>query len=249
MKPLLWIAAITMTAQAQLRFALHTEPKTQDPFLMADDASQAILYLTEGSLIRINRQTQAAEPALATSWRISKDGRTVTFELRKDVKFPDGSAFTSADVAETFRKLLDPALHSPIADTFQTAKGTVKVSARGPLTVVAEFPAPASGIEEKFDQVAIVSAKAAARPAPGLGPFLVAERRPGVSILLKRNPSYWNKPQPALESIYIDIEANRDLELLRFRRGELHLIDKLTPDRSSACGGGYRNGHGCGADA
>ena len=230
MKSILLIGAAALTAHAQLRFALHTEPKTQDPFLMADDAAQAVLYLTEGTLIRVNRVTQKPEPALASSWRISKDGMHVTFELRSGVEFPDGSPFSSNDVVESFRRLLDPALHSPIADTFQTDRGTVKVSARGPSTVEADFPAPASGIEQKFDQVAIVSAKVATRPAPGLGPFLVAERRPGVSILLKRNPAYWNKPLPVLESIRIDIETNRDLELLRFRRGELHLIDSLTPD-------------------
>jgi peptide/nickel transport system substrate-binding protein len=81
-----------------------------------------------------------------------------------------------------------------------------------------------------FDQVAIVSSKATDRPAPGLGAFVVAERKPGVSIELKRNPAYWKRPLPQIDSIHIDIEQNRDLELLRFRRGELHLIDKLTPD-------------------
>jgi peptide/nickel transport system substrate-binding protein len=86
-----------------------------------------------------------------------------------------------------------------------------------------------------FDQVAIISAKAAQRPAPGLGPFLVADRKPGASILLKRNPAYWKRdanqsPLPRVDSIRLDIEQNRDLEVLRFRRGEVQLIDKLTPD-------------------
>lgn len=225
---LLLCAAVSL--HAQLRFALHSEPKTQDPYLMADDAAQAVLYLTEGTLIRVNRATQKAEPALAKSWTVSADSRRVTFQLRSGVQFPDGAPFTSTDVVESFRRLLDPALHSPIADTFQTGKGTVQVRAGGPLTVIAEFPAPASGLELKFDQVAIVSCRSTSRPAPGLGPFLVAERRPGVSILLKRNPAYWNKPLPTVNTIQIDIESNRDLELLRFRRGELHLIDSLTPD-------------------
>lgn len=230
MTKIFWMAATALALNAQLRFALHTEPKTQDPYLMADDAAEAVRYLTEGSLIRINRATQEAEPALAVSWKISKDSTRVTFELRKGVTFPGGAPFTAEDVVESFHRLLDPALHSPIADTFQTDKGMVKVTAQGPFTVTAEFPAPTSGMEQKFDQVAIVSAKATARPAPGLGPFLVVERRPGVSILLKRNPSYWKKPLPMVETVRLDIETNRDLELLRFRRGELQLIDSLAPD-------------------
>ncbi len=198
----------------ELRFALHDEPKTTDPLLMADESAEAIGYLTEGVLIRVNRLTQRPEPELATSWKVSKDGTKITFQLRQGV-------VTSDTVVKTFQRLLDPALHSPIADTFKTDKGTVKVSAQGPLTVIAEFPAPTASIESIFDQVAIGS---------GLGPFLVAERRSGVSILLKKNPAYWKRPLPMVDSIRIDIEQNRDLELLRFRRGEIQLIDKLTPD-------------------
>ncbi len=196
----------------ELRFAFHDEPKTTDPLMMADESAEAIRYLTEGVLIRVNRLTQKPEPELATSWKVSKDSRTITFQLRVN----------SNEVVKTFQRLLDPALHSPIADTFKTDKGTVKVTAQGPYTVTAEFPAPTASIEIMFDQVAIGS---------GLGPFLVAERKPGVSITLKRNPAYWKKPLPMIDTIHIDIEQNRDLELLRFQRGEIQLIDKLTPDQ------------------
>ncbi len=230
MKRLLFLATALLAAGSELRFVLHDDPKTMDPLLMADENAEAIRYLTEGVLIRVNRLTQQPQPELATSWKISKDGTKVTLQLRRDVKFPDGAPFTSEDVVETFRHLLDPALHSPVADTFKTDKGTVKVSAAGPFVVLAEFPAPTAGIDRIFDQVAIVSAKAAQRPAPGLGPFLVAERKAGVMILLKRNPNYWKSGLPSLDSIRLDIEQNRDLELLRFRRGEIQLIEKLTPD-------------------
>jgi peptide/nickel transport system substrate-binding protein len=240
----LWLAISTVllvstlpaeTRGGELRFSLHDDPKTLDPLVAADEAAEALQYLTEGVLIRINRLTQVAEPDLATSWKISRDGKQITFMLRQGVTFPDGSPFTADDVVQTFRHLLDPALHSPIADTFTTGKGLVKVSAQGPHTVIAAFPAPAAAVERLFDQVAIISAKAAQRPAPGLGPFLIADRKAGVSIILKRNPAYWKrdsdgKPLPRVDSVRLDIQQNRDLELLRFQRGELHLIDKLTPD-------------------
>jgi peptide/nickel transport system substrate-binding protein len=220
MKWILFTLATSLLA-GELRFALHDEPKTTDPLMMADESAEAIRYLTEGVLIRINRLTQKPEAELAASWKVSKDSKTITFQLRPGVIFPNGAAFTSDDVVKTFHRLLDPALHSPIADTFRTDKGTVKVSSQGPLTVIAEFPAPTASIEIMFDSVAIGS---------GLGPFLVAERKSGVSILLKKNAAYWKKPLPAVNSVKIDIEQNRDLELLRFRRGEIQLIDKLTPD-------------------
>jgi peptide/nickel transport system substrate-binding protein len=86
---------------------LHEEPKTTDPLLAADEAAEAIGYLTEGVLIRINRLTQKPEAELAASWKVSKDSRTITFQLRQSVKFPDRSPFTSANVVKTFDRLLD----------------------------------------------------------------------------------------------------------------------------------------------
>jgi peptide/nickel transport system substrate-binding protein len=231
----LMLLAVATAAGAELRLTLHDEPKTLDPWLAADESAEAVQYLTEGVLIRVNRLTQQPEPELAESWSISKDAMRIVFQLRRGVKFPDGSAFTADDVVQSFDRLLDPALHSPIADTFKTDHGSVKLRAEGTNTVVAQFPTPTASMEKLFDQVAIVSAKALHRPYPGLGAFLIAERRPGVSIQLKRNPAYWKrdadgKALPRADSIRFDIEQNRDLELLRFRRGEVDLIDKLTPE-------------------
>jgi peptide/nickel transport system substrate-binding protein len=224
-----------LASGAELHFALHDDPKTSDPFMVADESAEAVRYLTEGVLIRVNRLTQQAEPELAASWKIENRGASVVLQLRTGVKFPDGSPFTSADVVETFHRLLDPALHSPIADTFKTDKGSVQVRAETPGTVVMTFPAPVGSIDRMLDQVAMISAKSTQRPAPGLGPFLIAERKAGISILLKRNPAYWKhdaagRPLPRVDSIRLDIEQNRDLEMLRFRRGEVQFIDKLTPD-------------------
>ena len=56
----------------------------------------------------------------------------------------------------------------------------MKVTAAGPMTVIAEFPAPTASIEIIFDQVAIGS---------GFGPFLVTERKSGAVDSLKRNRS------------------------------------------------------------
>jgi peptide/nickel transport system substrate-binding protein len=56
----------------ELRFCLHSEPKTFDPRKVDDDASGAIRYLTGGVLLRVNRQTQELEPGLAMSWKVSK---------------------------------------------------------------------------------------------------------------------------------------------------------------------------------
>src|SRR5262249_47808119 len=68
-----------------------------------------------------------------------------------------------------------------------------------------------------------------------LGPFYLADHKSGSYLLLRRNPNYWKKgangrPLPLLDSIRLDIQPNRDVEVLRFRRGEVDLINELNSD-------------------
>jgi peptide/nickel transport system substrate-binding protein len=215
-----------------LHFCLHGEPKTFNPVLVEDEASENIRYLTGGVLIRLNRQTQALEPALATSWHLSKDGRKITLQLRKGLYFSDGTPFTSEDVAYTMKMLMDPQLHSGTGDAFRSAEGTVDVQTPSVDTVAITFPARVAGLEPLFDQVAILSAHSPKKEMAVLGPFYVSEYKAGSYVELKRNPHYWKRdrqghPLPYLEGLHLDIQRNRDIELLRFRRGELQLINRL----------------------
>jgi peptide/nickel transport system substrate-binding protein len=216
----------------ELHFCLRGEPKTFNPLLVEEDASETIRYLTGGVLIRLNRQTQALEPGLAVSWKLSAQGRTISFHLRSNLHFSDGTPFTSEDVAYTVKALMDPQLHSPTGDSFRSGEGQVIIKTPSSDTVVVTFPAPIAGLERLFDQVAILSAHSPKKEMAVLGPFYVADYTPGSSLLLRRNPNYWKKdkdgkPLPYLDSIRLDIQRNRDIELLRFRRGEIHLINAL----------------------
>ncbi|MGA8620382.1 MAG: ABC transporter substrate-binding protein [Candidatus Sulfotelmatobacter sp.] len=216
----------------ELRFCLHNEPKTFDPLKVDDDSSAAIRYLTGGVLIRVNRQTQELEPELAQSWKVTKDGRQISFRLRSGISFSDGTAFTTEDVAYTVRQLMDPALHSATGDAFRSSSGNVEIKVVSPSQISISFPAQVSGLDRLFDQVAILSEHSPRKEMAVLGPFMVAEYKPGASVLLKRNPNYWKadaqgRKLPYLDSIRLDIQPNRDAEMLRFKRGELDLINSL----------------------
>ena len=231
---LLCVAARPALAQSggELHLCLHGEPKTFNPILVDDEPSENIRYLTGGVLIRLNRQTQALEPGLATSWRVSKDGRSIIFHLRKGLHFSDGTAFTSEDVAYTMRLLMDPELHSPTGDAFRSSQGTIGIQTPSGEIVTITFPAPVSGLERLFDQVAILSAHSPQKEMAVLGPFYVSEYKAGSYVQLRKNPNYWKHDArghalPYLDGIRLDIQRNRDIELLRFRRGELQLINRL----------------------
>src|SRR5271165_6270385 len=180
LRPILSLAlvALVLTSHSvfsqnggELRFCLHSEPKTFDPALVDDDASVSIRYLTGGVLVRSNRRTQELEPELAESWSVSKDGKQITFKLRHGITFSDGSPFSAEDVAFTMNRLMDPALHSTTGDAFRSGNGTVTTKIIAPDQISVIFPAPVAGVEQLFDQVAIMSVHSPKKEAAVLGPF------------------------------------------------------------------------------
>src|ERR1051326_1336849 len=217
----------------ELRICLRSEPRSFHPALADSDAPETIRYLTGGVLLRVNRLNQQLEPELATSWKMENGGRTVVFRLRQGLAFSDGTPFTADDVAYTMRVLLDPNLHSPTGDTFRTGEGEIRTVVRGPYEVAVVYPQPLAGVLRLFDQVAILSRVSALKERAVLGPFRIAEHKPGQYILLTRNPNYWKsdggRRLPYLDAIRLEIQSNRELELLRFRRGQVHLISSLDP--------------------
>jgi peptide/nickel transport system substrate-binding protein len=227
-----WSVGAAAQTNGELRFCLHSEPKTFNPLLVEDDSSETIRYLTGGVLLRQNRLTQELEPELAVSWKVTDAGKTISFQLRKDIHFSDGTPFSADDVAYTMQQLMDPNLHSPTGDSFRSGEGKVQTRVLAKDRVTVTFPAPIAGLQQLFDQVAIMSALSPQKEMAVLGPYFVADNKAGSYLLLKRNPHYWKHdsaghPLPYIDSIHIDIQQNRDMELLRFVRGEIDFVNTV----------------------
>lgn len=226
---LLALPALTFAAGAprELRFCFAGNPKTFDALHVSDRPSEVIRYLTGGVLVRVDRVKDQPQPELAESWDISDGGRAITFHLRAGLQFSDGSPLTASDVARTFNTALDPKESSPAGDPFRSA-GKIDVRVTSPRQLTIRYAEPKPGIERLFDQLSIVPPKPGRLPASA-GPFYAAEYRPGEFVRLARNPHYWKrdaagKQLPYLDSIRIELQPNRDIELTRFLRGETQLI-------------------------
>ena len=225
----------SVLGQNELKFNLRSEPRTFNPPMVADDASETIRYLTGGVLLRMNRQTQILEPQLATAWLVSQGGRTITFRLRPGVFYSDGTPFSAQDVKYTMEQLMDPALHSPTGDAFRSSDGKMVATILSPHKIAITFPQPVAGLDRLFDQVAIVSAQSPKRELAALGPYYVAEYEPGSYVYLRKNPNYWKhdsdgRQLPYIDAVKLEIQANRDIELMKFTRDEVHLINSLDAD-------------------
>ena len=224
-----WTAAQT---NQQLRFCLRSDPKTFNPLLAEEEASETVRYLTGGVLMRLNRLTQDLDPELATSWKPTDGGKTITFKLRTGLVFSDGTPFSAEDVAYTIQQMMDPNLHSPTGDAFRSGDGKVVTNVLASDRIGVTFPAPIAGLDKLFDQVAIMSARSPKKERAVLGPFDVLEYKAGNYVLLERNPHYWRhdsagRQLPYIQTVRLDIQSNRDTEMLRLVRGEIHFINSL----------------------
>src|SRR5512139_3648873 len=94
------------------------EPSTLLPVLASDSASSDINGLVYNGLLRYDKNLRL-EGVMAESWEISPDNLTITFSLRKGIKWHDGAPFTSADVLFTYRMYIDPQVPTSYAEDFR----------------------------------------------------------------------------------------------------------------------------------
>jgi peptide/nickel transport system substrate-binding protein len=220
-------------APNELRISIAGDPKTFDPLQVSENHSDTVRYLTAGVLVRVNRATDTLEPELAESWNLSADGRSIEFRLRSGLRFSDGSPLDASDVARTLLRALDPKEASPVGDAFQSSTGVPSVSVVSPVDIRIAYASPRPALDRLFDTLPITPRTLAKLPASA-GPFLLSEYRPGEYVRLARNPNYWKhdtagRQLPYLDSVRIDIQQNHDIELERFLRGEVHIVEKLEP--------------------
>ncbi len=217
----------------ELAWTIGYDPKTFDPAKVDDQESEMVRYLTAGVLLRFNRFTQKVEPELAQSWSLSEDGKTVTFRLRPNLKFSDGSSLTAQDAAWSIRRLLSlPVDVAPVAEEF-IVPATVHVETPDPSTVVVGLPQRIVGVGKIFDEIAIEPANRPSQARVTSGPFVLADYRRSQYVRLRRNPyfSAVGGAGPALAAgVRLDILENPEQEIRLFERGDYDLIQDLAPD-------------------
>jgi peptide/nickel transport system substrate-binding protein len=168
---------------------------------------------------------------LAESWTISKDGLTYTFKLRKGVKFHDGSDMTSKDVKASYDKIIKPSagVKSSRGATYQAIQS---VDAPDPSTVVIKLKYPESSMLlnlaspwnwiYKADLLA-KDPRWYEKNVMGTGPFTFVEHVRGSHWVGKKNPTYWDKGKPYLDSYRAIFIRNTAAEVAAIRGERAHI--------------------------
>ena len=98
--------------------AMAGEPSNLIAMIAGDSASSAIAGNIFNSLVKYDENLNYA-PDLAESWIISNNQKTITFKLKKDLKWADGAPLTSEDVLFTWKLITDPNTRTPYGSDYQ----------------------------------------------------------------------------------------------------------------------------------
>ena len=110
--------------------AMAGEPSNLIAMIAGDSASSQIAGNIFNSLIKYDENLNYA-PDIAASWEISNNQKTITFNLKKNLKWADGKPLTSSDVLFTWQLITNPNTRTPYASDYQLVKNA---SAPDPLT-------------------------------------------------------------------------------------------------------------------
>lgn len=180
---------------------------------------------------KLNSATPKFVPDLATSWKISPDGLTYTFNLRKGVTFHDGTPFTSSSVAASFKRRAaingGPAyMVSEVASVDDSNPYVAVVHLKQPVASFLDYLASAYG--PKMESPAALAAHAGSDMAQtwlsshddGTGPYMLTSAKPGQGYQLTAYPKYWGK-KPYYTNIDIKIVPSITTQQLLLENGQL----------------------------
>ena len=223
-------ALLAAPLQAQtLRWAAQNDILTLDPHSQKHATTSAILLHACEGLVRYGARYHV-EPALATQWTFTNP-TTLRFQLRKGVKFHDGTAFTADDVVFSFNRIRQPQGTTQI---FVTGVNEVRKVDDHTVDMILAAPNPtllrnlidsrivSRAWTEKNNTTRVQDYKAnednfASRNVMGTGPIRILSWQPEQRNMMARHEGWWDKPTSNVQQVVytpIKAEATRMAALL-----------------------------------
>jgi peptide/nickel transport system substrate-binding protein len=194
------------------------------PYLVAD-------YIFDG-LVDIG--PKGMYPALATSWKISPDGKQMDFNLRQGVKFHNGDAFTAEDVKFTYERIMAPDSTHSFAKQFQDAIDHIDAPTPDMVRFFLKQPWPVFFTSTRYSMQPIVpknyytkvGAKSFLDHPVGTGPYKLVEFKAGEWNKFEANDSYWGDA-PKVKSVTQIVVKEPFTRYAMLKRGEADIVTGL----------------------
>ncbi|MBI2886458.1 MAG: hypothetical protein HYY02_04545 [Chloroflexi bacterium] len=181
-------------------------------------------------------------PELAEKWEISPDGKTMTFHLRKGVRFHSGDALTAADVKFSLDRIRGALKEGPgglslaprkdflvsVASIETPDDSTVVVKLTRAQASVTEFLA--NGWNPIYSKTWVEAGHNPAKEINGTGPFKLKQYVTGTNIEFVKNENYWSKGLPYLDGLKTFIIPDQNTAFAALRTGQV-LSASVTPEQ------------------
>ena len=209
-------------------------------FILKGDAAQGIDAIFDTLMVRAFDEPDAMYGLVAKSVDIAADKNSVSFALRPEAKFADGSALTAEDVCDSFR-LLKTEGHERIRITIHDVKQCEVLSPQSvryqfdgentrdlPL-IVAGLPIFSKTYYQTHDFT-----KSTLEPPLGSGPYKIGPFRQGLQVTYVRREDYWAKDLPVnrgqynFDEVRYEYFRDRTAELEALKAGILDLREEFT---------------------
>ena len=223
-------AASAQARKGEIVAGLSERMLTLDPANHYSISATSVLRHIYDPLIEVTNDSKFV-PCLAESWT-PVNNTTWRFNLRKGVKFHDGTPFTADSVIYSLKrprdntKLIKSFAYQDIEDVRKDGDFTAIVTTKRPfgslpshLTMLGMLPQTAAANEEAFFQKPV-----------GTGPFKFGGWTHGETITLTANADYWKAGLPKVEKVTFRFIPELSTRLAAIRAGELHVIDRVWPD-------------------
>lgn len=209
-------------------------------YILKGDSAQGLEYLFDSLMTRALDEPDAVYGLVAASAEVALDGKSVTFTMRPEAKFADGTPVTADDVVfsfETLKQKGHPNFGLSLRDVVKAEAldpHTVRYEFTGDLIrdlplVVAELPilSKAYYTARPFDQTSLD------KPL-GSGPYEIGAYKAGTFVSYKRRPDYWAKDLPVnrgrfnFDELRYDYYRDRTLELEGLKAGSFDFREEFT---------------------
>lgn len=217
------------------KVAIAVEPTSLDPHAgLAGSDHDSFKQIFE-PLVEVNVKGNPI-PALAVSWTNPTPTEWI-FNLRKGVKFHDGTPFNAKAVEFNIKRLQDPATKSPVMGI---AKGIVGINIIDDYTIKLTLKAPnvdfpiimqdRPGMQMSPASVAKYGLDISRNPV-GTGPFVFVSWKEGDVIKLRKNQNYWNKANVYLDEVELKIIPDKTVAVMNLQAGNLDMMVGLPAER------------------
>jgi microcin C transport system substrate-binding protein len=209
-------------------------------YILKGDAAQGIELIFDTLMVRAFDEPDAMYGLAAESIDVAPDRKSVSFALRPEAKFADGTALTAEDVCDTFR-LIKTEGHERIRITIRDVKScsvlspqSVRYDFEGENTrdlplIVAGLPIFSKAYYQTHDFT-----KSTLEPPLGSGPYKIGPYRQGQYVSYLRREDYWAKDLPVnrgkynFDEIRFEYFRDRNAELEALKAGILDLREEFT---------------------